>query len=696
MFRKGMLCRAALAAILILGLGSTLASAEDGSRSREPAELGNAPASTWGGTLDVDAKERHGTDADGDLWPSCWADDGDIYSAWGDGRGFDLEGDFFDIGAAKISGPADDLEGVNTAVGDEVGTLWNTHGYSRKPTGMVCVGNTLHLAVQDLSHTFDDAPAATIVTSEDGGKTWNYDKSEPMFSDHVFTTIWFADHGPGGEWAPDNYVYTYGLDGNWRDSYRDSVDDPTDLFLARVPRDRVDDRSAWQFYSGMTRNGSRPTWSKKIDQRAPVLHDDRRVYEEMFDTDLRSNISVLSQGHVLYNQPLDRYIYSSWSEYAHHFYESPTPWGPWKRMSDRDYTSLNQQDQYGGYGTVLPSKFLSEDGTKMMLQANICCGLPNASQAYHYSLRELEIVPKQEGAADNEADGTNLAAVEGTVPIAKSVRQGSLAALSDGETDTSLDDRDGEAKDKGWWGYTWPQDQHFNRVQYTTGQIAEDGGWFVTRPKVQVRQDGEWVEVSGQVTTPEFGGREDGSTQTYTVTFPTVAADGVRVIGPAGGDQRYTSMSEIAVEHRVQVVDGGFENSVDYGPAWDFDGESGHGFDRDGDLSHEGKGNAWVRTPEALGPQYVTQQVSVQPGSTVDLSAWFRTSEVVKKGFIGARWDGGEQVESFATDTPDEYVQQSAKIDVPEGVETITLMLGYSADGGDAILQLDDVEITTD
>ncbi|HEY8589643.1 MAG TPA: hypothetical protein VIL55_08835, partial [Naasia sp.] len=30
------------------------------------------------------------TASDGDLWPSCWGADGDLYAANGDGRGFDL------------------------------------------------------------------------------------------------------------------------------------------------------------------------------------------------------------------------------------------------------------------------------------------------------------------------------------------------------------------------------------------------------------------------------------------------------------------------------------------------------------------------------------------------------------------------------------------------------------------------------
>lgn len=107
--------------------------------------------------------------------------------------------------------------------GDQVGPIWSGGGYNRKPTGMVCVGDTLYLAVQDLALDFNDVPAATILKSTDHGRTWTWDKREPMFADHVFTTIWFADFGKGGALAPDGYVYAYGLDGNWRDSFDDTV-----------------------------------------------------------------------------------------------------------------------------------------------------------------------------------------------------------------------------------------------------------------------------------------------------------------------------------------------------------------------------------------------------------------------------------------------------------------------------------------
>ncbi|HLT61051.1 MAG TPA: DUF4185 domain-containing protein [Microlunatus sp.] len=683
--RRGRATTTALVAVLLIMCGTAAGGAE-------PRAAGaSAEPSDWIGTAAIDPAERYGTAADGDLWPSCWADDDHLYSAWGDGRGFDLEADFVDIGVARISGPAESLTGDNLAVADEVGQVWTAGGYSRKPTGMVCVGDTLYLAVQDLSHDFDDAPAATIARSDDGGETWTWDTAAPMFDDHVFTTIWFADFGRGGTWAPDGYVYAYGLDGNWRDSYRDAVPDPTDLFLARVPNDRVQDIDAWEFFAGTS---DEPAWSADPADRRPVLTDERRVYRRMFDPELRGGLSVLSQGHVLYDRPLDRYLYSSWSEYAHHLYEAPAPWGPWRRMADRDYTSLDlKPDVFGGYGTTLPSKFLSPDGRTLLLQSNVCCGLPNPSVSYHYSLRRVRIEPLRPDPPHNPVEGADLARRDDAVPVAKSARQPSLEALRDGDPGTQVDDRDGEIKDQGWWGHTWPRRLKINRVDLTVGRAGRDGGWFVGQPKVQVRVDGRWVDVDGQVITPEFVPGRAGAGKSYRVRFPTVVASGVRVIGPAGGDRRWTSLAELSARHDLHLVDGGFERSSDYGPVWGFDGTAGHGFDRGGDLAHTGDRNAWVRTAEVLGAQYLTQRISVRPGSRLELSGWFRTSSVVERVLLGARWDGGESITEFAPEQPDRYIEHTVLIDVPDDVDELTLLLGYGADGGDAILQLDDVTV---
>ncbi|MCA1570127.1 MAG: DUF4185 domain-containing protein [Chloroflexi bacterium] len=343
-------------------------------------------ASPQAGTTIADAPTET-LGADGDLWPNCWADDDNIYAAHGDGKG--LGSTFSDIGVERIEGPPDDLSGETLALGDDIGSTWSGPGFNRKPTGMACVQGTLYLAVQDLARDFNSAPAASVSVSTDHGRTWSWDETGPMFADGVFTTITFLDYGRDYQNAPDDYVYAYGLDGNWRDSFTDVVDDPVDMFLGRAPADSVADRSTWEFYSGL--RDEQPIWSTEIGDKVAVLHDDRQLYTDASEL-VANDLTVISQGGVVYNEALDRYIYTSWTELTFEFYEAREPWGPFRLFFSEDWGPYPwTNERQGGYGLSIPSKFISSDGRSMWLQSNVCPCAPAGISTYDFSLRPFTV-----------------------------------------------------------------------------------------------------------------------------------------------------------------------------------------------------------------------------------------------------------------------------------------------------------------
>src|SRR6266508_2447022 len=167
---------------------------------------------------------------------------------------------------------------------------------------MVCVGGAIYLAVQDLkTQTLDNVPAATIVKSTDKGRTWTWDHSAPMFDNFKFTTVMFLDYGKDNVNSPDGYVYAYGLDYNWRDTF-DADPDPVDLYLARVPANSIQSRSTWQFFTGTDGSGN-PQWTSDVNARLATLHDDRRIYPNVISNRAR-DLSVISQAGVVYDKPL--------------------------------------------------------------------------------------------------------------------------------------------------------------------------------------------------------------------------------------------------------------------------------------------------------------------------------------------------------------------------------------------------------
>src|SRR5215475_14838067 len=144
--------------------------------------------STFFVTAAEEAYSTYQMPGDGDLWPSCWADDDNLYTANGDGKAFINNSKPFDMAVSVIKGMPPNLTGRTLAT--NVGTNWSGSGYNRKPTGMLCVDHTLYLAFQNLSTNFNDAPAASIAMSTNHGVTWSWNTSAPMFGtpDHPYSS----------------------------------------------------------------------------------------------------------------------------------------------------------------------------------------------------------------------------------------------------------------------------------------------------------------------------------------------------------------------------------------------------------------------------------------------------------------------------------------------------------------------------
>lgn len=343
----------------------------------EPPVLTVAPPSAFAGAVEetvntVVAKKSHG-----DLWPACWGNDDMVYTANGDGTGFGGTGSH-DVVVSRVSGSPYDsppmIFGDTLASEGQVASVWSGNNYNRKPTGMLCLGSDLYLAVQDLrKQTFDHAPAASISVSHNRGFTWSWNTAQPMFSGGVFTTMFFLDFGKGGANAFDDNVYVYGIDNNW---YAQA-----NLYLARVPKTSIQDRSQWTFFAGIS-NGE-VLWTPNIAQRVPVLSG-----TTFFG-------GIMSQGSVVYNPYFGRYLYTT-SQGAdgccniHRIYEAPAPWGPWTILMDKFFPAPFTASFHGGYAATTPSPWIRYDGRVMMLQSNYWETTP---KAYEISLRRVTLTP---------------------------------------------------------------------------------------------------------------------------------------------------------------------------------------------------------------------------------------------------------------------------------------------------------------
>jgi len=348
---------------------------------------------------ELGAVQRMPGDVFGDTWSSCEGPGGLLYSAADDTRCFG--GVCFSNLAVNV------LDGVPPTLGGETINPMTEYGAmcetdvdrgNWKACGITAVGDSLYLAVS--RHHYMQPPFwqqeawdSTIIRSDDGGKTWTArpELGESMFPGQSFATPFFIDYGADTGAAPhgaDEYVYAMSSTGHWNNGHA--------MTLGRVRRDRINDLSAadWEFAQGYWDDGAPDTsdrpvgdvvWTARHDQALPVFQSPGRTGMGGPTWVAGLGLYILPQWHFPH---LDRPNPARWQHSRWELYSSPTPWGPWSLFHTEDFSPQ------GFYNPSIPSRFISEDGTRMWL---LTCG--DFVTHAHYALHavELTITPSTDG-----------------------------------------------------------------------------------------------------------------------------------------------------------------------------------------------------------------------------------------------------------------------------------------------------------
>ncbi len=266
-----------------------------------------------------------------DNWPITWADDGEQYTAYGDGWGFDPKVPAkLSLGFARISGgPPGTGTNIRSASGEQKGD-----GHSgKKASGMLMVEGILYMLVRNANNNGEQSQLAW---SSDYAVTWNW--SSWKFAEFGYPC--FLNFGRNYAGARDDYVYVYSPD-------TPSAYNATDtIVLARVPKQSVTIKTAFEFFSGFDAN-SNPTWSSDIKQRKAVF----------------TFPGGCNRIDVTYNTPLKRYLLVTRSraraggKNQFSIYDAAEPWGPWTTVF---YTE--NWDVDAGESAHIPSKWISTYG----------------------------------------------------------------------------------------------------------------------------------------------------------------------------------------------------------------------------------------------------------------------------------------------------------------------------------------------
>jgi len=288
----------------------------------------------------------------GDNWPITWGDDDVMYTSLGDGGGFSNRQPRLTIGFAKIYGDPPGLRAEDVLSDADAPMGGGRNGI--KSSGLLMVNRVLYMFVRNFQ-VEGDYRHSRLAWSRDYMKTWTW--ADWHFKD-TFGCPEFIQFGKNYQGARDNFVYVVSQANN--DAYEFSPD----IVMARVPKDRVSDRKAYEFFAGL-KNG-KPQWSADIGARRPIFTDPAGTQRIAFT----------------YNAGLKRYILTTSHRTqagAHNaslgVFDAPQPWGPWTTLYYDDHWSGNDRT----YHHKFPTKWMSRDGRTMWL---LYSGLDGGNYAF--------------------------------------------------------------------------------------------------------------------------------------------------------------------------------------------------------------------------------------------------------------------------------------------------------------------------
>jgi CubicO group peptidase (beta-lactamase class C family) len=273
-----------------------------------------------------------------DNWPITWGADDHLHTAYGDGNGFKpFVPAKLSLGFARVEGGPVGFRGVNVRSDAE---QKGDGKAGKKASGMLSVGGVLYLWVRNAGN-------AQLAWSADRGKTWTWADWKLTAGFGCPTFLQFGKDYAG---ARDGFVYIYSPDS-------DSAYEPADrMVLARVPKDEIRKRSAYEFFAGLDARGN-PTWTEDVAKRGAVFAHRGRCW--------RSGIS--------YNAALKRYLWCQVHpesrdrrgprfEGGFAIYDAPQPWGPWTTAFRTEAWDVGP-----GETSSFPTKWMSPDGKSAYL-----------------------------------------------------------------------------------------------------------------------------------------------------------------------------------------------------------------------------------------------------------------------------------------------------------------------------------------
>ena len=370
--------------------------------SRPPEDCPFAQSPTWRGIRFLGRYARY---SHGDTWYPSWAMDGNLYSPWTDGSvnevNSDSSGQGATTGQARIEGDNPlslIISGARTYPGDP-----SPYG-GRYPCGSLVHNGIWYYGTYCLDVSVPGlnwdvlGPFVGFRTSKDLGKTWidtPHTPAAPIFGENSknggsvrFGSPHFVDFGKNMEHSPDGKAYLVAHGSALPDPYPRQANASwitgDQIYLARVEPgiENINDPAKFEFFAGRSDNG-RPQWTRNFAEMRPLI-------------DWNNHLGCVT---ATYIPGRNKFVMcatdgqNTISGYNTMILESDLITGPWRLVTYlRDFGEQ-------AYFVNIPSKFVSEDGSRMWLcyAANFTNGSSTHYQSdppgsgYGMVLQEMEL-----------------------------------------------------------------------------------------------------------------------------------------------------------------------------------------------------------------------------------------------------------------------------------------------------------------
>jgi hypothetical protein len=248
---------------------------------------------------------------------------------------------------------------------------------------------------------------AKLIYSPDNGVTWhNQDGSTPVRWDvwedrspknmaffrernNAFSLLTILQMGQDYRENEDGYAYVYAPNGDIEGTMNE-------LVMFRVPKDRILNRGAYEFFVERHTDGN-ARWSRDIDDRG-VVHS--------FPSGWVNKLLSPYAWHpsVVYIKPLDVYLMANWGMGADAdgawfgkpsylgFWTAPRPWGPWTQVHEEKEWTPGGDRNARAYQPQIAPKWIGGDGRSFWLVWTDFQTSGGKRPFYSFNMQQVEVV----------------------------------------------------------------------------------------------------------------------------------------------------------------------------------------------------------------------------------------------------------------------------------------------------------------